>query len=145
MLFEKEKVKKKMYEFIIDSYWMKSITQFKDVEEKFSAPPFTLSKGSVANYLDELVSEHKIMKWREGSNVFYGPPKMPTPAKISIATTVSCLVAWTVLFLTSTKSLLSMSTFLSIWNIVFLLLGFNVGVVILCVLWSRQQKALNNK
>jgi len=145
MLLEKEKIKKRMVEFIIDSYWMKSITQFKDVEEKFSAPPFTLSKGSVANYLDELVAEHKIMKWREGSNVFYGPPKMPTPLKISIATTVSCLVAWTILFLTSTKSLSSMNAFLSIWNIVFLLLGFNVGVVIICILWSRQNKALNSK
>jgi hypothetical protein len=145
MLLEKEKIKKRMVEFIIDSYWMKSITQFKDVEEKFSAPPFALSKGSVANYLDELVSEHKIMKWREGSNVFYGPPKMPMPAKISIATTVSCLVAWTVLFLTSTKALLSMTNFLSIWNIVFLLAGLNVGVAIICFLWSRQNKALNSK
>ena len=145
MLLEKEKVKKKMYEFIIDSYWMKSITQFKDVEEKFSAPPFTLSKGSVANYLDELVSEHKIMKWREGSNVFYSPPKMPMPAKITIATTVSCLVAWTVLFLTSTKSLLSITNFLSIWNIVFLLFGFNIGVVIICFLWNNRNKSLNSK
>lgn len=145
MLLEKEKVKKKIVEFIIDSYWIKSITQFKDVEEKFSAPPFALSKGSVANYLDELVTEHKIMKWREGINVFYGPPKMPMPAKISIAVTVSCLVAWTVLFLTSIKALLSISNFLSIWNIVFLLAGFNVGVVIICFSWSKQQKALNNK
>lgn len=145
MLLEKEKVKKKIVEFIIDSYWIKSITQFKDVEEKFSAPPFALSKGSVANYLDELVSEHKIMKWREGSNVFYGPPKMPMPAKISIATTVSCLVVWTVLFLTSTKALLSMDAFLSIWNVVFLLFGFNIGVVIICVLWSRQNKTVNNR
>lgn len=145
MLLEKEKVKKKMCEFIIDSYWIKSIAQFKDVEGKFSAPPISLSRGSVANYLDELVSEHKIMKWREGSSVFYGPLKMLMPAKITIATTVSCLVAWTVLFLTNLNSLLLMDKLFTIWNIVFLIVGFNVGVVIICISWSRQQKALNNK
>lgn len=145
MLLDKERVKKKIVEFIIDSYWIKSIAQFKDVEAKFSASPFTLSKGSVANYLDELVSEHRIMKWREGSNVFYGPLKMSMPAKISIVVTISCLVIWTVLFLTNLNSLLLMDKLFTIWNIVFLLLGFNIGIVIICILWSRRRKALNSR
>lgn len=118
MLIDKKKAKEKMEEFIVDCYWTKSTpSQFTDVYEKFSA---VLSKGSVANYLDELLSEKRIRKWRNGNMVFYGPPKMHLAVKLCIIVTLICLPL----------------VFLSfIWQPLFYLLFFDAGVLFTGFFW----------
>ena len=148
-LLEKEKVKKKMHEFIVDSYWTKTAVQFKDVKEKFGAPPIMLSEGSVANYLDELIEARKIQKWRAGVNVYYGPPQISMPVKMSVGVTITCLgiIAIFLLFGRSipTLSIQSIKFDLSIWYIILPAIGFNFGVIIMGFFWRRAEKSLNSK
>lgn len=97
-----------MEEFIVDCYWTKNTpSQFTDVYDKFST---TLSKGSVVNYLDELLSEKRIRKWRNGNMVFYGPPKMHPAFKLCIVVTIVC-VALDILLLITNNTVLPVITF----------------------------------
>jgi len=94
LIVDKEKVKPKMAEFIINQYWMEDKpSQFKDIKEKFKAAPFCLSDGSIANYLDELIAEKKIRKWRNENRVCYGPLKLHPAVKFCTVVTVFCIVA----------------------------------------------------
>lgn len=117
ILIEKEKAKKKLEEFVIAGYWTKSKPiQFKDITEKFCH----LSDGTIVNYLDELITEKKIRKWRNENRTYYAPPKMHLAVKLCIIVTIICLPA----------------TFLSfIWQPFFYLLFFNVGVLFTCFFW----------
>ena len=122
MIIDKERVKPKMAEFIINQYWMEDKpTQFKDIKEKFQATPYTLSDGSLVNYLDELISEKKIRKWRNENRAYYGPLKLHLAVKLCIIVTIGCVMA---------------TIFLSfVWQPVFHLLFFVAGVFFTCFFW----------
>jgi hypothetical protein len=76
--------------------------------------------GSTNNYLEELIDEKKIVKTRNGKQVFYGPPKMKLSSKIMIFFVILTFV----------------SIFFS-YNISnsFEILFFNMGAIFTCFLW----------
>lgn len=116
-----------MVEFISENYWLRdNPSQYKDVRERFSASPFLLSDGSIANYLDELVEEKKIRNWREGNLSFYCPPKMALALKFVIAMTVFCFSLIVSLYFVSNYIALS-------------IIGFYVGVLITSFLWANSK------
>ena len=146
MLFDKEKVKKKMSEFIIDSYWLKTPMQFKDIKNKFCAPPISLSSGTVVNYLNELVDERKIIKWREESNTFYGPMKMSFTLKILFSV---ILISMFLLVISSTLTVYYndsiITKVISDIRFIFCIVGFDMGAGFVCFLWFLSTKNINTK
>lgn len=126
-LIGKDKVKRRMVEYIVDSYWIKDKSpQYKDIRDGFSSPPFSLSEGSISNYLEELVEEKKIRKWREGNNVFYAPPKMPPPLKFTIIIAVFCFSLVVLLYI--------------FFNYVALpIISFYIGVLLTCFVWANSK------
>lgn len=123
MIIDKERVKPKMAEFIINQYWMRDKpAQFKDIKEKFQTAPYKLSDGSLVNYLDELIAEKKIRKWRNESRVCYGPSKLHLAVRFCIAVNIFCVVA-------SVPALI-------LYNIIVIpLVFFGLGVLFTCFFW----------
>lgn len=118
-----------MTEFVINSYWMNNKPpQFKDIKQKF----YYLSDGTIANYLDELISEKKIRKWRNENRTCYGPPKMHLAVKFCIIVTIICVPLVFLSFL---------------WQPLFYLLFFDIGVIFTCFFWrfSRRFSMAKNK
>jgi hypothetical protein len=127
---------------------MKTRTQFVDIKNKFSAPPISLSAGSIANYLDELSEEHKIQKWREGSNVYYTPPKMSSISKTALVTVIICNTICVLLsLLYFIKNAFFLNELLSqwFWLVITGILGLEFGVLLTCILWWHGTKSINTK
>lgn len=118
-----------MVEFIINQYWMDDKpSQFKDIKEKFQAPPFKLSDGSIVNYLDELITEKKIRKWRNENKTYYGPLRMHLAVKLCIIVTMICMTATFLLLIWYPTAL------------AFSLLFFNAGVLFTCFFWRFSKR-----
>lgn len=120
ILIDKEQTKHKMVEFIINQYWMDDKPpQFKDIKEKF----YQLSDGTTSNYLDELITEKKIQKWRNENKTYYGPPKIHPAVKFCVIVTMICMIA-TFLLLILYPTVLAFS-----------FLFFDAGVIFTCFFW----------
>lgn len=118
ILIDKEKSKERMREFIIDCYWTEDKpAQFKDIKEKFRH----LSDGTISNYLDEIIDEKKIRKYRNENKTYYGPPKIHPAIKFCIIITIICIV---------------ISIPLSILHHVIMpVVFFNAGVIFTSIFW----------
>jgi len=82
MLVEKEKLKQRIVEYISDQFWINNKKPtFTDIYTQFQR---YASKGSISNYLEELIKEKKIEKEYNGNNVFYGRPKLRLSTKTFI-------------------------------------------------------------
>lgn len=80
MLVEKDKLKRKMVEYISDQFWVNNKKPtFTEIYEQFQ---HYISKGSFSNYLGELVKEKQVVKENSGNNVFYGIPRMLLSTKV---------------------------------------------------------------
>jgi hypothetical protein len=118
MLLEKDKLKQKMVEYISDQFWLHNKNPtFIEIYEQFKT---FLSRGSVSNYLEELVSEKVVVKINKGSNVFYSKPCMHVASKVFIG----------FIFITIFILLFDMFTFKSFHS-----LFFCFGCLFTCVLW----------
>jgi hypothetical protein len=71
-------------------------TSLQDIQDVFQQPPYSLSEGSVINYLNELCEQRKLSTWKIKNRRFYGPPKIPLPIKIGIAS-ISIIFILTIL------------------------------------------------
>jgi len=63
-------------------------TSLQDIQNVFQKNPYALSEGSVINYLEELVNNRKLSTWKVKNRRYYGPPQIPFPIKVGIATSV---------------------------------------------------------
>lgn len=59
--------------------------QLMEIQERFQKAPYELSEGTIINYLNELVDEHKLSTWKSKNLRYYGPPKIPFPIKFGLA------------------------------------------------------------
>lgn len=83
MLVDKERIKKRMVEYISDEYWIKDKKPtFTDIYNRFK---IHISRGSTNNYIEELIKEKKIVKEKNGGNVYYARPSMQLSTKLIIS------------------------------------------------------------
>ena len=75
-------------DFIDTRYAKGKDTALQDIQDKFRQPPFSLSEGTVINYLNELVGNRKLSTWKVKNRRYYGPPKISLPIKVGIAIAV---------------------------------------------------------
>jgi hypothetical protein len=71
-------------------------TSLQDIQDVFQKPPYSLSEGSVINYLNELCMQRKLSTWKVKNRRYYGPPKIPLPFKVGLAS-LSIIIIITIL------------------------------------------------
>ena len=71
-------------------------TSLQNIQDVFQQPPYSLSEGSVINYLNELCEQRKISTWKVKNRRYYGPPKVPMPFKVGLAS-LSIIIISTIL------------------------------------------------
>ena len=82
MLVKKDRLKQKMVEYISNQFWLNGKNPtFTDIYSQYQ---HYASKGSISNYLGELVKEKRIIKDNKGNNVFYSIPRMLFSTKVLI-------------------------------------------------------------
>lgn len=94
-----------------------------------------MSEGSVSNYLEELVDEKKIRKVRDENSVYYCPPAMSPPVKIVIFISIFCACIILPLFY--------IYNYLAL-PVISPLLGFYIGVILICFIWSVSKPQKNS-
>lgn len=118
MLVEKDKLKQKMVEYISNQFWVNGRNPtFTEIYEQYQ---HYASKGSVSNYLDELVKEKKVVKENKGNNVFYGRPCIHLSTKVLIFFVIA----------TPVLSIFSLITFNNLEP-----LSFGFGGIFVSILW----------
>lgn len=118
MLVEKDRLKQKMVEYVSNQFWVNGKNPtFTEIYEQFQ---HYASKGSVSNYLDELVKEKKVVKENKGNNVFYGRPCIRLSTKVLIFFVI----------ITTLLSVFSLVTFKSLE-----ILSFGLGGIFVSFIW----------
>ena len=118
MLVEKDKLKQKMVEYVSNQFWVNGKNPtFTEIYEQYQ---HYASKGSVSNYLDELVKEKQVVKENKGNNVFYSRPRIFLSTKVLIFFVLA----------TPILHILSLMTFRSLVP-----LSFGFGSIFVSILW----------
>ena len=118
MLVEKNKLKQKIVEYISNQFWVNGKNPtFTEIYEQYQ---HYASKGSVSNYLDELVKEKQVVKENKGNNVFYSRPRISLSTKVLIF----------FILITPILHVFSLMTFKN-----FIPLSFGFGSIFVSILW----------
>jgi hypothetical protein len=94
MIYDKEKIKKRMIEFTSNYFWKHDqYPRFKDFQESFGKNVFLdLSDGSISNYLKELIFEKRLQKKYDGITTYYILPKKHVTTKFIIVFSSSIIM-----------------------------------------------------
>ena len=118
MLVEKDKLKQKMVEYVSNQFWVNGKNP--TFTEIYSQYQHYASKGSISNYLDELVNEKKLVRENKGNNVFYGVPRMRLSTKVLVFFAI----------ITPLLSIFSLMTFKNLEP-----LSFGLGCIFVSFIW----------
>ena len=142
----RERAKQAIISFVEDRYWSGKETTQKDILKVFKERPYSLSQGTISNYLTDLISKRKISTSYKDGHRYYTPPKIPLPIKFGIAISLSIITVFTFLNQILSEDIIAKFYFTEIHSnpshitlfpiMIFLLFGF----VITSVVWYMAER-----
>lgn len=87
--------KKNIVNFVEKRFWDEKEATQKDILDVFKALPYSLSQGTIINYLTDLVGEKKISTTYKNGHRYYTPPHIPLSIKFGIASSTAVITLCT--------------------------------------------------
>jgi len=142
----RERNKKNIVDFVEKRFWNEEETTQKDILDVFKDRPYSLSQGTIINYLTDLVGEKKLSTIYKNGHRYYKPPHIPLSIKFGIASSTAVIALCTFANIVLPKDLIyriisfgeempdDISINVSLFPVMFfLLIGFIVTSVIWCI------------
>ena len=91
----RERNKKNIVDFVEKRFWNEEETTQKDILDVFKERPYSLSQGTIINYLTDLVGEKNLSTTYKNGHRYYTPPHIPLSVKFGIASSTAVITLCT--------------------------------------------------